>query len=46
MTELEMKIYEIVRGIPMGCVATYGLKQNNYSGMIQSEVTMDDLFQL
>ena len=24
MTELEMKIYEIVRGIPMGCVATYG----------------------
>ena len=24
MTELEMKIYEIVRGISMGCVATYG----------------------
>lgn len=24
MTELEIKIYEIVRGIPMGCVATYG----------------------
>ena len=27
-------------------ITTYGLKQNKYSGMIQSEVTMDDLFQL
>ena len=27
-------------------ITTCGLKQNKYSGMIQSEVTMDDLFQL
>ena len=25
-------------------VTTYGIKSNAYSGMIQSEVTLDDLF--
>jgi hypothetical protein len=25
-------------------IATYGLKQNQYSGMVQSVVTLDDLF--
>ena len=26
-------------------ITTYGLKQNKHSGIVQSEVTMDDLFQ-
>jgi hypothetical protein len=25
-------------------VTTYGLRQNSHSGMIQSEITLDDLF--
>ncbi len=27
-------------------ITTYGVKQDEYSGLIQSEVTMEDLFRL
>jgi AAA+ ATPase superfamily predicted ATPase len=32
------------RGVHITLISTYGLKKNMYSGIINSEVTMDDLF--
>jgi hypothetical protein len=32
------------KALHLTMITTYGLKQNKYSGMIQSEVTMSDLF--
>lgn len=35
---------KVKKGIHLTMITTYGLKQNEYSGNIQSEVIMDDLF--
>lgn len=32
------------KAVHLTMITTYGLKHNLYSGIIQSEVTMDDLF--
>ena len=40
------KVTKTKKALQHTFITTYGLKQNKYSGMIQSEVTMDDLFQL
>ena len=33
------------KALNLTMVTTYGVKQNSHSGRIQSEVTMDDLFE-
>lgn len=32
------------RSVHLTFVTAYGLKRNDYSGMVQSQVTLDDLF--
>jgi hypothetical protein len=32
------------KAVHLTMVTTYGLRQNSHSGMIQSEITLDDLF--
>ena len=33
------------KALHLTMVTTYGIKQNSHSGRVQSEVTMDDLFE-
>lgn len=33
------------KALHLTMITTYGVKQGKYSGLIQSQVTMDDLFQ-
>jgi hypothetical protein len=41
----EIKFPHIARkAIHLTMVTTYGIKQNEYAGIIQNEVVMDDLF--
>ena len=40
------KVTKTKKALQHTFITTYGLKHNKYSGIVQSEVTMDDLFQL
>ena len=42
--ELFRSISKTKKALHLTMITTYGLKQNSYSGMIQSEVILDDLF--
>ncbi len=42
--ELFRKETKTRKGLHLTMVTTYGLKQNAYSGLIQNEITLDDLF--
>lgn len=33
------------KAVHLTMVTTYGIKQNEYAGMIQNEIVMDDLFE-
>ena len=42
--ELFRELSKTRKALHVTLLTTYGIKQNPYSGMVQSEVTMDDLF--
>lgn len=41
----EMKFTLSEKALHLTFVTTYGVKRNMYSSIVQSEVTMDDLFE-
>ena len=49
-TELRERVQTLVDNVPqkksvhLTLIAAYGLKQNEYSNLVQSVVTLDDLF--
>ena len=49
-TELRERVQTLMDNVPqkksvhLTLIAAYGLKQNEYSGMVQSVVALDDLF--
>lgn len=38
------EVSQTTKAIHLTLITTYGLERNKYSGIAQSEVTMDDLF--
>ena len=42
--ELFRNISKTRKALHLTMITTYGLKQNTYSGMIQNEVVLDDMF--